>query len=201
MLEDDLADLIEPLKARYAEPQRHYHTWAHIEAMLAHFRGIESKLYDPRAVKLAIYWHDAIYDPTSSTNEEESAQLLLSDCSEHVDELSLQVAATIIHATQKHMVPDGLGADQEADLKYFLDIDLSILATPKPVFDHYELDIRAEYSFAPSEAYRQGRRAVLQSFLGRERIYFSDHFYALWEETARQNLSDSIGRVSREEIL
>ena len=180
------------LKRRYSEPQRYYHTWAHIEALLGHFESIKRELHDPDAVLFALYWHDAIYDPQALDNEERSAEVLLVEAKNLIGAESLEAAAQIIRATKAHKVPAGLSYERERDLKLFLDMDLSILATPPIVYAQYDADIRAEYSFVLLEAYKRGRLAVLSGFLERERLYFSDYFYTLWEQQARLNLQGSI---------
>jgi predicted metal-dependent HD superfamily phosphohydrolase len=64
------AALMEALRQRYYEPQRHYHTWAHVEALLGHYRRWVRSLNRPEPVLWALYWHDAIYDPQRKDNEE-----------------------------------------------------------------------------------------------------------------------------------
>ena len=78
------APLLEGLRTRYAEPQRHYHNWLHIEAMLKHFRRWEDEFHRPEPVLWALYWHDAVYDPLAQDNEEQSAQLLEREASGHL---------------------------------------------------------------------------------------------------------------------
>ena len=187
--------LIAALSARYAERQRHYHTWAHIAALLAHFRRWESHIHRPEPVLWALYWHDAIYDPTASDNEEQSAQLLERDAVGHLPPEDIAFAAMIIRATARHLVPEGLSAGDTADVSLFLDIDLSILAAPAPVFDQYERDVRAEYAFVSDEAFRTGRLAILKAFMDREQLYFTPQCRADWEPLARANLARSIAAL------
>lgn len=191
--------LISGLKARYAEPQRHYHTWAHIEALLGHFDDIEKQLHDPTAVRWALYWHDAIYDPQAGDNEDKSADLLREQAPAELAAEQLERADCIIRATKSHQVPSGLTTEEASDLALFLDIDLSILGAPQAVFDRYETQIREEYEFVPADIYRQARGGILKGFLARERLYFSEHYYALWETTARENLQRSITRLERKD--
>jgi len=198
MLEPGRA-LISGLKARYAEPQRHYHTWAHIEALLGHFEDIQNQLHDPTAVRWALYWHDAIYDPQASDNEDKSADLLREEASPELAAEQLERADCIIRATKSHQLPAGLGAQDASDLSLFLDIDLSILGASRSVFDRYESQIREEYSFVPTDIYCQARGGILKGFLTRDRLYFSDHYHALWETTARENLQRSVARLERKD--
>ena len=190
------SDLLASLKQRYDEPQRHYHSWVHIEALLRHYEAIRPNLSDPDAVLIALYWHDAIYDPKAADNEAQSADLMLKEAKGLLPLERLDFAATIIRATATHTVPSGLNAQDQHDLELFLDIDLSILAASDVVFDQYEKDIRKEYAHVPLNLYRQGRGAVLTRFLERERLYFSDVFFSKWEQSARKNLQQSITRLS-----
>lgn len=189
--------LIAGLKARYGEPQRHYHTWSHIEALRTHYDHIQDQLNDPISVLWALYWHDAIYDPQANDNEDKSADLLRKEAPPDLGQESLERADRIIRATKSHQIPSGLTAEDSADLALFLDIDLSILGTPQPVFDRYEAQIREEYAFVPADIYRQARSQILRGFLTRERLYFSEHYYAIWETAARENLQRSIDQLER----
>lgn len=191
--------LIGSLKTRYAEPQRHYHTWAHVEALRGHFDSVQDKFHDATGVLWALYWHDAIYDPQAGDNEDKSADLLLAQAPQALAERSLKLAERVIRATQKHQVPAGLSDQDAADLALFLDIDLSILGAEDKIFDAYEAQIRAEYAFVPIDIYRQARAGILKGFLQRERLYFSDHYHNLWEIRARDNLRRSITRLERKD--
>lgn len=44
--------------------------------------------------------------------------------------------------------------------------------------------------------YQQGRKAVLERFLQRPRLYFSEFFYTKFEQQARANLSQEIAELS-----
>ena len=63
------------LQRRYGGGGRHYHNWDHIRALLAHAASVRDSLADPGAVELAIYFHDAVYNPLSRQNETKSAAL------------------------------------------------------------------------------------------------------------------------------
>ena len=64
------------LRVRYAEPHRAYHTQAHVDAMLAGLQELGEMIVHPAAVELAIWYHDAVYDPAAADNEARSADLL-----------------------------------------------------------------------------------------------------------------------------
>ncbi|MEQ3649626.1 hypothetical protein [Hyphomonas sp.] len=186
------ACLLEGLRTRYAEPQRHYHDWAHVETLLEYFRRREDQFHRPEPVLWALYWHDAVYDPLAQDNEEQSAQLLERDAAGHLTPEDAAFAAMMIRATADHVVPPGLNTQDTADLGLFLDLDLSILGAPAPVYDRYERAIRAEMAAVPADAFRAARGAILKGLLSRERLYFTPRAHREWEDTARANLERAI---------
>jgi predicted metal-dependent HD superfamily phosphohydrolase len=70
-----------------------------------------------------------------------------------------------------------------------VDIDLAILGASEPRFAEYERQVRDEYAFVPEPLFYEKRRAILQSFLARPRIYSTRHFTNLLERRARMNLA------------
>src|SRR5205823_7634 len=71
----DPAPYADNLLARWQEPQRRYHTLAHLTAVLDHVDVLEKYAADPDVVRLAAWFHDAVYFPDRSENEERSARL------------------------------------------------------------------------------------------------------------------------------
>ncbi|TGP29351.1 hypothetical protein EN871_34915, partial [bacterium M00.F.Ca.ET.228.01.1.1] len=63
------------LSVLYQAGDRHYHSLAHIQAMLALASEYRHLLDDPQAVEAAIWFHDAIYDSRAKDNEAKSAEL------------------------------------------------------------------------------------------------------------------------------
>ena len=187
--------LLTDLKQRHAEPQRRYHDWTHIEALLGHFAAIEDRITDRIAVLHAIVFHDAVYDPKARDNEKRSAKLLM-ETAPAIPETSLLLTKRIIEATDGHALPDDLGGSEQQDCAYFLDMDLGILGADRERFDIYEDQIRFEYQHVPDEDYRKGRTQVLTHFAEREHLYFTDSGQARFEKAARTNLKRSIARLN-----
>lgn len=69
--------------ARYAEPHRRYHGTAHLVSVLAHVEEFATDDHDLFLVRLAAFYHDAIYDIPfrELTNEEASARLSVRELS------------------------------------------------------------------------------------------------------------------------
>ena len=170
----------ERLHAAYNEPQRHYHNFTHIADCLRHFDSAATLAHLPQAVEFALWFHDAVYDPQSLTNEEDSAQLAC-DCLHSLgalETLEPHVHALIL-ATKHHI------ASPATDTALLLDIDLTILGQPAAAFDRYEAQIREEYAWVPDTTFAKKRAELLRQFLARPRLYSTDFFFAQLEQPAR----------------
>lgn len=181
------------LRRRYDEPGRHYHSWAHIEALLSWFDQRAAALRDPDAVFLAILFHDAIYDPRGKDNEARSAALLAETALPDFAAASIARAVRLTEATAAHRIPDGADAGEAADMAEFLDMDLSILGAAPEVFAAYDRAIRREYRHVPSILYGMARKRILSGFLERPALYFSDWGRTTFEAAARANLKRKLG--------
>jgi len=192
---------LDVIRRRYAEPHRHYHATTHLDALLHLFAEIRPLLHDAEAVRLAIFYHDAIYQPDRPDNEAASARLLREDLGGLVDAGTLAQAEALVLATRQHRIPEGSNPDFAADCALFLDMDISVLGADTGSFDRYEAGIGAEYRpHYEAEAYRAGRTAVLQGFLARERLFLSETFGKL-EAPARVNLARSIAVLEADKSL
>lgn len=185
---------IEALKVRYAEPHRHYHTWKHIDDMLALSVRFRHLIYNPHLLNVAILYHDAVYDPTRHDNEGKSA-LLVNQLGGVLSVGEIAWVQNLIMATMDHR-PAMVREDERADAQVLVDIDLSILGCDAGAFWNYEDGIRREYSFVSPADYREGRTKVLKSFLERPRIFISREFFEEFEEPARRNLAASVARLA-----
>ena len=175
------------LIAAYAAPNRHYHNLAHIEDCLDKLAGIDGLSATEREILTeAIWWHDVIYDPTRSDNEELSAQL----AERHVAAHLRGEVGRLIRLTQTHQVApsDRLGA-------ILVSIDLSILAAEPQRYDAYAAAIRKEFAHVPDDAYRSGRADVLRRFAARPVIFPDAAFARACDSKARDNLAREIASL------
>lgn len=173
------------LEAMYGEPQRHYHSIAHIEALLAWLAHWQALARAPRLIEAAIWFHDAVYDTHRDDNEPRSAELARDELRALAwPEADIARVVTMVRATQHHAA-----ALSDADTLLFLDLDLSVLAQRADVYDAYSAAVRAEYAWVEAQRYRDGRMRVLQSFMARDAIYRTPALRAAWEPAARANLA------------
>lgn len=184
----EAGNLFAELAAHYEEDGRYYHTLRHIQNVLETIESLRPHANDYQAVQLAAWFHDAIYDVRRTDNETQSAIY-----AGHVLR-KLGVPAEIIakvgymiRATQHNRACPG-----DIDCQIMLDADLATFASNWEIQEEIEWAIRQEYAFVPEEAYREGRRLILQNFLKRERIYCTEVMYVEREMAARQNISRAI---------
>lgn len=172
------------LLARWAEPQRKYHTTAHLAAVLDRIDTLAGHAADADAVRLAAWFHDAVYRPDRSENEERSAVLAERALPEAgaPDGVTAEVAR-LVRLTVTHDPAAG-----DANGEVLCDADLAILAAAPKEYGEYAAQVREEYGFVPDEAFREGRAAVLRQLLGLPRLFRTPYGAAEWEPRARQNL-------------
>lgn len=187
------AGLHQRLIAAWSEPHRRYHTLQHLRECLGLFEEAHDLAQRPGEVALALWFHDAIYDPRRQDNEERSAEWAHdSILAAGLDDETAKRLHSLVMATRHEEVP------LDADAQLLVDIDLSSLGATAARFDESDLQIRDEYAHVPDEAYRQGRRLVLGEFLARPRLYTTPYFYEAFESRARDNLRRALARLSQE---
>ncbi|MFG2651167.1 hypothetical protein [Streptomyces sp. NPDC048436] len=188
----DPAPYADNLLARWAEPHRRYHTTAHLAAVLDHIDVLEEHADDPDLVRLAAWFHDAVYAPDRSENEERSARLAERALAEAglSGERTAEVAR-LVRLTVSHDPADG---DHNGEA--LCDADLAILAAAPDAYAAYAAAVREEYAFVPDEAFRAGRAAVLGQLLALPRLFRTPYGVAEWEGPARANLATEMELLS-----
>ena len=176
----------------YKEPQRFYHTVQHISECLGLLDWlVESRSMEPQLIlEMALWYHDVVYQPQSSDNEQCSAdqarEFLQTGRCRHIKMIDSLIMATC------HLKDTGKAAKTKL-AQWIVDIDLAILGSSPQRFTQYETQIRQEYAWVPEALYQQKRQAVLMQFLHRPHIYQSPLFQQRFEAQARRNLSGITG--------
>ncbi|HEY8093101.1 MAG TPA: hypothetical protein VID93_04940 [Acidimicrobiales bacterium] len=176
------------LLARYREPHRHYHSVTHLAAVMTTAEELMAQVDvdDPAAVRLALFFHDAIYDPRSTTNEAASATLARAVLAPlGLPRTRTDTVKRLILSTVDHQPPAGCHAGSAAVV---LDADLAILSAEPAQYAAYVAGVRAEYGHVDQSGWRSGRAAVLQRLLDRPILYRSAPM-AGREGRARANLA------------
>jgi len=223
------------------DKSRHYHTIVHLWEMLSWVEALEqdypiqtplapsslSSSTTPTpswfcALRLATFFHDAIYDPASQRNERDSAELWdeFCRCQWNTEEEWLRyhddgafdlvkIVRTLILATETHQVVMeysdtegdvcGSSALVDVDLQAtFLDIDMAVLGKSRKAYFAYAYLIRQEYQHVPRQVYCKKRAEILENFsLARTTIYISSIFQELLEVQAMENLMAEIEMLKK----
>ena len=178
------------LKLRHQEKHRKYHNVAHIESVLSEFSNSRHIAENPNSIELALWFHDAIYNTFSKSNEKDSADLAVSFISKNSDNKELQQTVhSLIMATEHNFVPT------LNDQRLMVDIDLSILGSGESQYAEFEAAIRKEYKYVPSFLFKKKRIELLQYFLNRESIYSHQHYVDSLEKQARLNIKNAITKL------
>jgi predicted metal-dependent HD superfamily phosphohydrolase len=176
------------LERRYRQPHRRYHTYEHIQVVLADADDLAALVdlpgLDRAILTLAVCAHDVVYEARPGKDEDASAawvRLALEEC-DLLPGYRERVAAAVL-ATAKHS-----GARNDLAVELLLDADLAILAAPRDAYDRYVADVRMEYSSLDGSSWRRGRASVLENLAQRESLFFTSVARARWESRARANI-------------
>ncbi len=184
-------DTFEALCRRYAERHRHYHTAAHIGHCLTEFDRHAALARSPDDVELALWFHDAVYNPYAGGNEAKSAdwasRFLLGNGAG-------EARADRVHALILATMHDAPVSDPDARL--LVDVDLAILGADDGTFQRFEHDVRREYRWIPGPVFRRARRRILQSFLDSESVYLTEPMRQRYEASARENLRKAVAALA-----
>lgn len=139
---------------RYKEPHRFYHTFEHLQEVIRHL-GESSPISDE--LFLTAVYHDAVYIPSSVTNEEDSARLFLQESrNSNISETVKQSVERYIKETKHHKSTSEIS-------QRFIDADLAILNASFDKLLHYEHGIFKEFQFVDYPVYQQKRIEVLNT--------------------------------------
>ncbi|WP_241741261.1 hypothetical protein [Streptomyces sp. L2] len=180
------------LLARWQEPQRHYHTLTHLTAVLDHIDTLEAYAAEPDLVRLAAWFHDAVYLPDRSENEERSAHL----AERALPEAGVPASATAEVARLVRLTVTHDPAVSDTNGQVLCDADLAVLAAPPSAYAAYTAEVREEYHFVPPDAFREGRSAILRHLLSLPALFRTPYGQEHWEATARYNLTAELDLLS-----
>lgn len=184
------AALFNDIIAHYEGDGRFYHNLEHIQNVLGFTLDMRDQAKDLTAIQLAAWFHDVIYHPQATDNEEKSAAYAVTALKQldgQIPPALIETVRQLVLATKTHQVP----AD-DGDGRILIDADLATLASPQEQYDRYTNAIRQEYGDVPESVYRPTRAALLNRFLQRQRIFLTDEMFASRENPARRNMEREI---------
>jgi predicted metal-dependent HD superfamily phosphohydrolase len=188
------------LLQHWGEPGRFHHNVKHLVDVLAKVDQLAEETHDPDLVRLAGWYHGAVFSSTPSNayaqrggeDEVASAQLAREELTAlGVPEPTVNRVAEIITGIARHR---GGG---DLDIQALCDAELATLAVEPQRYAAYRRDVRAEYAHIPIRDYLTSRIAILTKLLGRKRL-FASPLGQPWEDPARQNLTAELQRLHDE---
>ncbi len=192
----DRDPICEALLERWGEKHRHYHDLAHLMSVLKNIDYLERQGEPmgpfPRAVRLAGWFHDAIYraDPMHppGQDEEDSARLAERVLPElGVPGPEILEAARLIRLTFTHDPHD----DDFAG-KILCDADLEVLARNSGAYQRYREAVRQDFSKISDTDFTVGREKFLRGMLAQNPIFTTHTGRRRWERPARRNLMSEL---------
>lgn len=185
------------LVIRYEEPHRRYHNLRHLTEVLDIVDDLAEEAADISAVRLAAWFHDAVYESGAAhaevSNEEASARLaeqVLPGLG--VEASRVAEVARLVRLTEKHVAEDD---DRNAAVLF--DADLAILAADPDRYAEYTAAVRAEYQEVPDDVFRPARARILEALLSAPTLYRTPSARERLESRARANVTAEIELLSR----
>ncbi|GGK78264.1 cation:proton antiporter domain-containing protein [Amphritea balenae] len=179
---DGASHLYNELIELYNEPHRHYHAARHIAHCLRELDLAREHMETPDAVELALWFHDAIYNPKARDNEQQSADLFIARMGDQVDARLAQEVVELILLTRHKETP------KTQDGQFTVDIDLSGFGQPWQDCLQDTKAIRAESPDMPEADFLNRQVLFLQALLDRQHLYVSDFFRQRYEASAQANI-------------
>jgi predicted metal-dependent HD superfamily phosphohydrolase len=194
---DEAYGVRDHLLAAYAEPRRGYHDLRHLaevldhlDLLLAEVSASERAGVDDHTLRLAAWFHDAVYSGAPD-DEERSARLAEESlAATGLGDDAVAEVARLVRLTATHDPAEG-------DLAGALlsDADLAVLAAGPERYSAYVSGVRREYSHVPDEAFRRGRAEVLRALLAAPALFRTQPGRRLWERDARANVEAELATL------
>lgn len=188
----DISLIYRKLTILYSDPWRKYHSPKHVVHCLRELDKALEFNGQRDAVEMALWFHDAVYTPGASDNEQRSAKLFAEWAKGCLPPAFVDKVCELILLTTHKMPP------QKEEDRYIVDIDLSSFGLPWEEFIQDSSNVREELSFLLDEEYYPSHSRFLKQLIDRPRIYHTDHFHGLYEDAARRNIAGLLNIFSRQ---
>ncbi len=178
------------IAAHYSGANRHYHNLFHLDHLAKELQQVKDNIADWDLIVFSVAYHDIIYEIGQADNEEKSADYAGSALAGLLAPSGMKKCKKAILATKNHQF------NNDSDINYFTDADLSVLGVDPGLYMEYSRQIRKEYEAFPDPVYIPGRLKVLERFLHMERIFKTGFFFDKYERQARSNLKMELEQLS-----
>lgn len=176
-------DLGERLIERWSEPHRHYHDTRHLVQLMKALALLSTHV--PAPVKLAAWFHDAVYRGEPGTDEEASAALAERELrAARLPSATVAEVVRLVLLTVDHQPGP---SDESGAL--LVDADLSILGQRPGRYLMYLNGVRAEHANLSEQSFKMARMGVVGALLSQQALYRSQRAQYLWLDQARENLT------------
>jgi predicted metal-dependent HD superfamily phosphohydrolase len=176
------------LVRRYGHITRIYHDLRHLESVLGWIDELGSEADDPRLVRLAAWYHDAVYDVRRDDNEAASADLAASTLPVYdFDDDETGEVARLVRLTATHAIEPG-----DRNGAVLCDADLAVLAGTPDEYSAYRDAVRLEFRHVPDTAFVRGRSDLLRRLLNHDHLFATELGRREWEPRARENVTTEL---------
>ena len=170
------------VRARYGETARRYHTLEHLRHCLGQADLAAERMPDADTVRLAIWFHDVVYEPAAADNEARSAAYARAVLAPHLPATRVDAVERLVLATRYGEVP------RQDDEAWVIDIDYSSFALPWDAFLRDSQAVRAERPDLSDGDFATQQSRFLESLLARPCLYHTAFFRERCEAAARENI-------------
>lgn len=180
----------EDLLIRWSEPHRSYHTPSHLLEVLEALDLIFSPDDDDtlrRRVRLAAWFHDAVYEGAAGADEQASAVLANELLAGVVPASEVAEVVRLVLLTASHRPEPG---DRAGDL--LCDADLAVLGQSAHGYREYVAAVRKEYSHVSEGDFATGRADVVRRLLAMDPLFRTESAQLRWLDAARINLTNEL---------
>lgn len=140
--------------SRYDEKHRFYHTLNHLSEVLTCLKqqgGLDDELF------LAAVFHDAVYDPRATDNEEKSAELFEEEAKK------TQLKPGQVNRIKQYIIDTKTHQASDKGSQLLINADLDIFNQPLNRLLDYERQIFKEFQFIEYREYQNKRIEILNS--------------------------------------
>ena len=184
-------DVGRALLARWSEPHRRYHDIDHLRDILGYVDELAEHAADADAVRLAAWYHDAVYEGRPD-DEELSARKAEADLAALGAAGGARRRGGAADPDDRRARPGGRRPGRRGALRRRPRLaGGSARAVPAQHRGH-----PAEYAHVADEAFRSGRARVIGALLAAPALYRTPVARQRWEQAARANLTAELARLT-----